>query len=389
MGDGSAARAPLVTEPDQLGALLERAGRCERYALDTEFHREKTYHPRLALVQLAWADEVVLLDPLAIDLAPLADLLVGPATAVLHAADQDLEVLQHHCGAIPSVLFDTQIAAGFVGYGTPSLTALVDGELGIHLPKGDRLTDWLARPLDDRQLTYAASDVAHLLPLAEQLERQLAALGRLGWAEDECEAARVRPRGPREPQEAWRRIKEARQLRGTALSVARAVAAWREERAAASDIPARFVLPDLAVVGIAQRRPRDLEALRAVRGVDGRHLRGETGRALLDAVDLGCNGPRPDPVAREHELPKHLKAAVGLVSAWLSQLSRELTLDPTLLATRADLEGFLAGDPTSRLAHGWRHEIAGEPIRRLLAGEAAVAFEDGRLVLEPRGGAPS
>jgi ribonuclease D len=356
------------------------------YALDTEFHRERTYYPKLALVQIAWRGGLVLIDPLAVDMAPLNELLTAPSTAVLHAADQDLEVLELACGAIPTRLFDTQIAAGFVGMSSPSLATLYDRSLGLRVPKADRLSDWLARPLSATQLEYAASDVAHLLEVHDKLVGELEQRGRLDWATDECEHVRVRARGARDPDEAWRRIKEARQLKGKAHAVVRAVAAWRERRAASSDVPPRYVMPDLAVVTIAQRPPRSVSELHKVRGLDDRHLRGKQADELLaavrDALDRPSE-PRSDQPPRD--LDRELRPAVGLVAAWVSQLARNLEIDTALLATRADLESLLRGDDDARLAEGWRAELVGEPVRRLVEGEAALAFNGkGELVLEER-----
>lgn len=278
------AAPPLLTDDSAFAAVIDDLKGVACYALDTEFHRERTYFPQVALMQLAWPGGLVLVDPLSVDLHPFAEVLEGGGLAVLHAAEQDLEVLERACGAIPARLFDTQLAAGFLGMTSPSLAALHERFLGRRLPKGDRLTDWLRRPLDDEQRRYAASDVEHLLELHDRLCRELDARGRLSWALDECEEARVRPRGPRDPQDAWRRIKETRQLRGTARTLAQAIAAWREERAAALDQPVRFVLPDLAVVALAQRPPSTLQELRAVRGIDDRHLRQGAAESLLAAI---------------------------------------------------------------------------------------------------------
>jgi ribonuclease D len=368
--------AQLLTEP--------------MYALDTEFHRERTYYPKLALVQIAWRGGLVLIDPLAIDLAPLTAVLDSDALAVLHAADQDLEVLELACGTIPKELFDTQIAAGFVGMSSPSLATLYDRVLGVRVPKADRLSDWLARPLTDTQLEYAASDVAHLLEVHDRLAHQLEQRGRLGWSNDECEQIRLRARGARDPDEAWRRIKEARQLKGRAHEVVQAVAAWRERRAADLDVPPRYVMPDLAVVTIAQRPPRSAGDLHKVRGLDDRHLRGRQAEDLIAAIEHALEQPterRDDQPPRD--LDRELRPAVGLVAAWVSQLARNLEIDTTLLATRADLEALLRGDADARLAEGWRAEIVGEPVRRLVEGEAALAFNGkGELVLEERSHRP-
>lgn len=361
-----------------------------RYALDTEFHRERTYFPKLALLQLAWRDGLALVDPLVVDITPLRTVLEGSGTAVLHASDQDLEVLALACGAVPSRLFDTQVAAGFVGMSSPSLAALYQHLLGLTVPKADRLSDWLARPLQQNQLEYAASDVAHLLEAHDRLVEQLEARGRLQWVLDECEELRGRARGARDPALAWRRIKEARQLRGRAREIAQAVAAWREVRAAELDVPCRYVMPDLAIVAIAQRPPSDTRGLFKIRGLDGRHLGEGRARALLEVIDEARRRPlSPSVATTERELDRDLRPAVSLVSAWVSQLARTLEIETTLLATRADIEAFLRGDEDARLATGWRAALAGEPIACLVRGEAALAFDGrGGLVLEARSHRP-
>lgn len=356
------------------------------YAIDTEFHRERSYFPRVALIQINNGDEVALIDPLVVDPAPLARLLESESIAVLHAASQDLEVFQHWAGTLPTKMFDTQLAAGFTGLSTPSLAALHDRVLHISLPKTSRLTDWLARPLTEDQLNYAASDVEHLLELRARISEDLEGRGRLGWAEDEFEELRTAHRGRRDPEDAWRRIKAVRQLKGPALGAARALAEWRENRAADLDQPVRFILSDLALIGIAQRRPKNAEQLRSVRGVDDRLARGETGETLLELVAAGAELPPPARTGAPKREPRpDQRPAVALVAAWVAQLSRELDIDPALLGTRADIEALVRGDEDARLSLGWRADLAGEPIRRLMSGEAALAFDgDGGLVLEQR-----
>ncbi len=380
----------VITTAEALAEVLVALRQQPRFALDTEFHRERTYFPRLALVQIAWPDNLVLIDPLAVDIAPLGEVLAGEVTVVLHAATQDLEVLELACGTVPRTVFDTQVAAGFVGMSSPSLSELHERRLGKSLPKGDRLTDWLRRPLTDDQLRYAASDVAELLHLQDLLSAELEQRGRLSWAEAECALLVNRSRGGRNPDEAYLRVKEVRQMRGQALGVARAVAAWRERRAASSDIPTRHVLSDLAVAGIAQKAPSTSTDLRKVRGVEDRHARGTAGEELLAAVRAGQDAPVPaQAVNARSEVPRELRAAVGLLSAWVAQLARDLELDATLLATRTDLEDLLRDDPQARLALGWRAELVGDQIRQLLSGGAALAFDGrGGLLIERRSGQP-
>jgi len=380
----------LLDTDREFADVVERLLDEPAYALDTEFHRERTYFPKLALMQLAWSGGLVLVDPLAVDLAPMTTVLEGPGLAVLHAADQDLEVLELACGTVPSRLFDTQVAAGFVGMATPSLASLYERILGVRVHKADRLTDWLARPLSESQLDYAASDVAHLLEVQRVLAGDLEARGRLQWALDECEEVRARARGLRDPDQAWRRIKEARQLRGRARQVGQEVAAWRERRAAEIDVPVRHVLPDLAVVSIAQRAPTTSRELHKIRGLDDRHVRDELARQILAAVQRGLERePAPQDDAPPRELERELRPAVALVSAWVSQLARNLQIDTSLLATRADLEALLRGDADARLGIGWRADLAGAPIRQLVDGEAALAFNgNGELLLEARSRRP-
>lgn len=364
-----------VDRQDDVDALVDTLAAEPRYAIDTEFHRERTYYPRLALMQFAWPGGVALVDPLALDLTPMRRLFGSPAVAVAHAAQQDLDVLTHAVGAVPERLFDTQVAAGFVGYGTPSLVSLIQGELGFSPPKGDRLTDWLRRPLTDTQRDYAAADVTSLLALQDRLEAQLGERNRLEWALEACEELRTRPTGAADPEQAWIKLKDVRSLRPRARAVAQAVAAWREREAGRVDIPVRQVLPDLAILGIAQRQPSTFEELLQARGVDERHTRGRTGREVLDAVEAGKQAEPPDAPGGVDDLDRSKRPAVTLISAWVSQVARDEQIDTALLATRADLVAFLAESPDARLRHGWRAELLGDGIARLMEGRSGLTFD--------------
>jgi ribonuclease D len=364
-----------IDQQADLDDLLDVLVAEPRYAIDTEFHREKTYYPRLALVQLAWPGGIAIVDPLAVDPHGLGRLFDSPALAVAHAAQQDLDVLSHAVGVIPRRLFDTQVAAGFVGYGTPSLVSLLQGELGITPAKGDRLTDWLRRPLTDTQKEYAAADVAYLLELQDRLIAQLTELGRLTWAEEACEELRTRPTGAIDPDNAWMKLKDARSLRNRARAVAQAVAAWREREAASNDTPVRQVLPDLAILGISQRQPATVDELAQARGVDERHRRGRIGREIVAAVATGKAATPPAMPDAVDELDRSKRPAVTLVSAWVSQVARDARIDTALLATRADLVAALRGDPQARLAQGWRAELVGDGLARLMEGRAGLTFD--------------
>lgn len=385
-----------LTLIDQQGAfdrLVEDLLDVDRYALDTEFHRERTYWPSLALLQIAWIgpagrSEVALVDPLAVDVGGLCTVLAGGGTMVAHAADQDLEILERICGQGPTRLLDTQLAAGFAGHTSPSLGSLTQSYLGQELTKGDRLTDWRVRPLTESQLAYAAADVDHLLALADAILADLDRSGRRTWAEEECEYLRSRPHGPPDPLKAWWKLRDSRSLRGSARGVAQEVAAWRERRAQRIDQPARSVLPDLAVQAIAHRPPTSAGALQRIRGMEGRHLKPAVSAELIEAVERGRSLPASElclPPA--DEVPKELRAPVALVMAWIAQLARDERIDASLLATRSDVASFLRPGGTSRLSHGWRHDLVAAPIRGLVEGRAALGFDrSGALVLEARSG---
>ncbi|HEX4903421.1 MAG TPA: ribonuclease D [Acidimicrobiales bacterium] len=381
-GATTAAARWIDTSADAEALVSELADE-PRLAIDTEFHRERTYWPQCALVQIGWPGGQALVDPLAVDVAVLGPLLVG-RTVVMHAAGQDLEVFQHSVGAVPDDLFDTQIAASFLGMSSIGLAPLVDKLLGVHLPKADRLTDWLARPLSEDARTYAESDVVHLFELHDRMRADLEARGRLDWVRSECQALVDRALAPTDPATAWWRVKEARRLRGTAAGVAQELAAWREAQAAESDRPLRSVLPDLALAGIAQRPPSTVEDLVKIRGLRERGIPRNLRDDVLAAVARGRALPADQvryPEARP--VPAELRAAVPLLMSWVAQRARELDLDPAVLATRGDLEGFLRGDDDNRLGTGWRAEALAEDIEALLEGRAGLSFARGEgLVLK-------
>lgn len=348
------------------------------FYLDTEFHREKTYFPQLALVQIATSQRIVIIDPLMVDMKLLRPLFDGPGMCVLHAAQQDLDVMAQSCGYIPSRMLDTQLCAGFLGYSQPSLASLLQSYLKVIVPKGDRLTDWLRRPLTKDQLTYAASDVAYLAEMSTIIFNELEARGRMQWAIDACEELRTRPTGPNPPEDAWLRVKDVRTLKGRSRWVAQAIAEWRENRAMDLDLPPRHVLSDIAILGIAQKAPRTADDMLQSRGVDNRHVNGQQGRALLEAVQLGIerssDGELSFPSHDGDDLDKSMRPAATLVSAWVTELARQSNLDAGLLGTRKDINDLLGGASDARMSEGWRADIVGRDIEDLVAGRKALTF---------------
>ncbi|WP_419919446.1 ribonuclease D [Candidatus Poriferisocius sp.] len=383
-------RIEPITSPAGLAEMVADATTAPAYAIDTEFHRERTYYPQAALIQVAWRDQLAIIDPLSVPITPLVELLQSDGLAVFHAAAQDLELLQHECGTLPNRIFDTQIGAGFIGYRTPSLALLHHDLLGVDLPKEARRSNWLRRPLTESMLAYAAADVERLLEISDILHKELEARGRLEWAEEEC-ALLLRQSGKeRSAENAWRRIKEIRGLKGRSRFVAQAVAQWREECAVQQNLPVRHVLSDSAVAAVAQRLPRTLKQLRNLEGMESRNLsRGADGK-LLDFLNRIRGAEiKSVPDDRPPKLDQSLKPTVNLITSWATHHAAESDLDPTLLATRSDIEALVRGDPDCRALRGWRAGMIAAPVQQLLQRTAAIALDSqGRLVLEERSRRP-
>lgn len=363
-----------VDDEHSLTALCDRLSSQDRVAIDTEFHRERTYFPELALVQIGLGRETFLVDPLACDVAQLGKVLDSDVVWLAHAAQQDIEVLQLATGTTPRNLFDTQIASGFIGMSTPSLSALVSAMLGVNLSKGDRLTDWLRRPLTDAQCAYAANDVVHLEAIHDKLTEELDSLGRLTWAHEACREALGR-RQDSSSDDAWLRVKDARSLKGESRGIARAVARWRDERARHLNVPVRRVLSDMALVSIAQQAPTRSQELLGLRGVDGRLSHGSDASEILEVVARGRSEVVELPNGSGDEVDKRLKPAVNLMTAWISELARIHRIDPTMLGTRADVDAFLRKDETCRFRTGWRRDIVGSDLEDILNGKAGLSFD--------------
>ncbi|HEY3673907.1 MAG TPA: HRDC domain-containing protein [Acidimicrobiia bacterium] len=344
------------------------------YGLDTEFMSERSYWPQLCLVQVSWATGLALVDPLACDVRALETVLHSPATMITHAGASDLPILDRAIGSRPSALFDVQLAAGFVGLGLPSLGTLVSALLDIRLDKSEQLADWSKRPLSEATRHYAAADVEHLFPMTAELHRRLEKLGREEWAASECEVLRTAPDRRIDPDVAWWKIKGASSMRGEKARVAQAVAGWRERRAQQLDVLPRFVLPDLALAAVVGRPPKTRDQLFALRGVN--RLPNDVVHELLDVVEAAREMSKEQlRLPEKYDDGPELDAAVALLVAYVAELARGERLEKQLLATRDDVKALVYGRP-SRLDAGWRAEIAGDALHRLLEGKAVIRLTD-------------
>jgi len=374
--------AAWVSDDAQLHEVVDLCASTGLYSLDTEFHRERTYFPQLALVQVRVADRTFLVDPLSCDVRLFGPVFASDALCLVHAAQQDLEVMQQESGHVPSRIYDTQIAAGFLGLSSPSLASLVQMEAGEALPKGDRMSDWLRRPLTDAQRLYAALDVEYLSRIHGSQVQRLSELGRLEWVEAACEDLRRRDHGPADPATAWQRVKDVRTVKRADRGVAMAVAEWRERRAAELDIPVRRVVSDVALMAIVHARPETVEDLSSVRGLDVRSLGRGGAEAVLAAVREGRERVVGAPESDHEPIDRRMRGVVPLLMAWTAEIARVNSMDPTLLGTRRDIVEFLSGDASARLRNGWRRQMVGQDLDRIVSGTAALAYQtDGSLRL--------
>lgn len=353
--------------------------------VDTEFMREKTYYPRLCLLQLASPDAVFCIDPLRIDdLSPVLDLLYRTdILKVLHAAKQDLEIFYHLRTQVPAPVYDTQVAAALlghndqVGYGT-----LVQQELGVTLDKAHTRTDWSQRPLEAGQLRYAADDVIYLRQIYVRQREALEKLGRSRWLQEDFQALVDPDQYAAHPEQAWQRVKEARRLKPAQLGILQRLAAWRERRAMDLNRPRRWVMRDEILVELARRAPTGLAALERVRGLEKGQV-DRLGAELLREIEAGRALPA-------HELPTteprltlspEQEALVDAMMAVLRLRAASESLSPAMLANRSTLAQLVQGDDDVAVLHGWRGALVGEQLRALLDGRLWLGTEQGMLRL--------
>jgi ribonuclease D len=368
-----------------LDAFCARLAEHDWFAIDTEFLREKTYYPKLCLVQVAIPEAAACIDPLAIDdLSPLFALLAdGDITKVMHACRQDMEIFHHLSGITPAPVFDTQVAALLLGYADQiGYAGLVKEISGVTLDKLHTRTDWSQRPLSDDQIRYAADDVIYLVDIYRHIVTELQALGRLDWLAEDLRQLSDPALYEMAPENAWLRVKAANRLKGASLAVLQALAQWREETARRRDRPRGWLLRDDAMLDIARRRPATPEALQAIRGL-GEGLLSRSGTELLGVIrQAATRRPQPFPdAARRNRLSVAQEALVDVMTAVVRLTADENRLNPGVLATRRDLEALLLDDPASPVLHGWRYLLVGARLERLLVGQQSLTVQDGRLVL--------
>ncbi|TJZ75282.1 ribonuclease D [Raoultella planticola] len=367
----------MITTDDGLRAICEAANAAPAIALDTEFVRTRTYYPQLGLLQLFDGEQVSLIDPLEItDWAPMRELLLNKdATKYLHAGSEDLEVFLNTFNLMPEPLIDTQILAAFCGRPMSwGFASMVEEYTGIALDKSESRTDWLARPLTQRQCDYAAADVWYLLPIASKLMAETEAAGWLDAALDECRLMQQRRQEVQDPAQAWRDIGNAWQLRTRQLGCLQLLAEWRLRKARDRDMAVNFVVREEHLWNVARYMPGSLGELDSL-GLSGSEIRFH-GKTLISLVAKAQELPEealPEPLQNLIDMPGYRKVFKE-IKALVQEVSTEKGLSAELLASRRQINQLLnwhwqlkSGNGRPELISGWRSDLMADRLQALLS----------------------
>lgn len=354
--------------------------------LDTEFIREKTYYPRLCLIQLATEHQLACIDPLTIpQLAPLFDYLQSTERVkVLHSGWQDLEIFYHlNGGQTVTPIFDSQIAAAVLGLGDQlGYARLVEELLGVQLDKSQSRTDWARRPLNKAQLVYAIDDVRYLRELYPILLQKLAETGRDTWVNKPLKQLSDPEQYKPDPRSSWERVKMVQLLKPRQLAVLRELAAWREMLAIDKDLPRRWLVSDEILIDMVRMKPSQLEDFKQIRGLSDEHI-ARYGATWLELMQLGYNLPQElwPQLPRRRKLDEQLSLVADLLMMVVNQQALQHNISPQMLATRPQVEKMLTEGRRS-LSDDWRGSLVNDTFDALLSGRSCVRIKGQHVVIE-------
>lgn len=370
----------LITTTNRLKTVCEQLAQQSFVTVDTEFLREKTYYPKLCLVQLAGEGIEVAVDPLAedIDLSPLFKLLSNhKVLKIFHAAKQDIEIFYQLMGDVPAPIYDTQVAAMVCGHGEQvGYEALVNKILNQSLDKASRYTDWEQRPLTQRQIDYAIADVTHLRDIYLSLRDEIAAKSREEWIVEEMAIVQSPNTYKVDPRQSWRRLKY-KNRNPSYLNILRSVAGWREELAMRKDIPRGRLLKDDVVLQIAAMNPKNMEELAQVRGAL-KHLSADNAKAMLAAMEA-ARSLAPEDFPRDEKKRRMLtpqqEVLVDILKLLLKLQCDEAGVASKLVGNKDDLAAFVLREDGVAFCSGWRYELFGKLAAQFLSGELMLQAE--------------
>jgi ribonuclease D len=380
-------KAPLelITTTQALADICRDLSQEPYITVDTEFLRETTYYPKLCLIQVAGEKHVGLVDPLAeaIDLSPFLELMANESVLkVFHAARQDVEIILKMSGQVPKPIYDTQIAAMVCGFGDQVGYEAVARKLAnASIDKSSQFTDWSRRPLTQKQLSYALSDVTHLRTVYEKLRDDIHERKRCTWLSGEMETLADAASYIVDPEKSWMRIK-ARIQHKKQQAVLMGVAAWREREAQNRNVPRGRILKDEAVGEIAIQMPRTADTLKQLRLLPKGMAEGVLGPAILAVIEQSLErdpATIPSPKSRGELLSPEAEAAAEIIKLALKIVADSAGIAPKLLASSADIEAIAMDDNADVPAlQGWRREAFGSLAISLKKGKAAIAMDNGK-----------
>ncbi|MCK5373732.1 MAG: ribonuclease D [Alphaproteobacteria bacterium] len=380
----------IITDSDELAAFCKELAQEEFITIDTEFLREKTYYPKLCLIQLSSPDKTACaVDPLAkgIDISPLFDLLQNKAVLkVFHAARQDLEIFYNLMGCVATPIFDTQVAAMACGYGDSiSYEKLVNNIASIQIDKSSQFTDWSIRPLSNKQVKYALGDVTHLCDVYKNLHTKLKKKDRCSWVIMEEEILNNPDTYKNDPYKAWERIK-IRSPRSRSLAVLRELAALREQQAQKRNIPKNWVIRDDTLADMANQVPHDKKQLMKIRNISKDVVDGRFGDLILKAIEAALTSPKETwPVPQKKTaLSPNVIITIDILKMLLKIESTEHGVAAKIIASSEDIKAIALDDNALVPAlKGWRREIFGEDALAVKHGLLAIAVKDGKITKIP------
>lgn len=358
-------------------ASIEAADYC---AIDTEFVREKTYYPVLALIQIATEQHMGCIDPLAFDdFEPLKKLLQKTdLIKVFHSSSQDLEILFQSYEQVPTPVFDTQLAAAVLGYSHQiSYADLVLDITEVRLEKKYTRANWVNRPLTEGELDYAMDDVRYLMPVYRHLKSELASKNRSAWIEKELQSMSVESTYQIDTSLLWKKLKGVQKLKGLQLQIASLLCAWREVLAQQKNLPKRWVIKDELIIDIARLKPGSAAELATIRDATDKFVQ-QHAQTVLDFIERAQTiEPTQWP---KHEKAKILTPGQQSIADCLIAMCREIAEQNNIalatLATRKDIDNLITNRKNSQLAQGWRFEMAGEKLLDFIHGQTAIAADD-------------
>ena len=374
----------IIKTTSELSQFCQYANNFDYITVDTEFLRERTYYPKLCLIQLAIPSDqdnsAVLIDPLEghLDLSPLYELFLNTdIVKVFHAARQDLEIFFHDKNIIPNPIFDTQLAAMVCGFGEQvGYETLVRSICKVNLDKSSRFTDWSLRPLSNNQQQYALADVTHLRQIYEYLKEQLKRNERETWLEEELNTLKNPETYITRPNEAWKRIK-SRSSSSKFLGIVARLAEFRETYAQKNNIPRNRVLKDDALVELASLKPKSFDDLSRSRLLLRDARKGKIAKGILDSIKA-AEDLKFEQVNYVTKVPKSLNgnsALSDMLRVLLKAKSEELGVAAKLIANSSDLDSLASGERTVPALSGWRHKVFGREALELCDGKVGLVLQ--------------